>query len=51
MDFKERVAIAKKDGGGTSIRCSKHKIKMQVVYIGTTHALVACPKCNPERFK
>ena len=51
MDFRERVTIAKKDGGGTSIRCSKHGIKMQVVSIGTTHAQVACPKCHPELFK
>lgn len=51
MNFKEKAIIAKQkkeDGGGQSTICPKHKIKMQIVSIGTTHAQVACPKCQEE---
>ena len=54
MNFKERVIIAKQkeeEGEGQSLRCPKHKIPLEVVSIGETHAQLACPKCNPNLFK
>jgi len=54
MNPREKKAIAKQkkaDGGGQSIRCSKHKTKLEIVSMGKTHAQLACRKCNPEVFK
>ncbi len=55
MNLREKKVIEnqkKTDGGwGKSNICPVHKVQLEIVSIGTTHAQLACRECNPQLFK
>ena len=52
MNPREKKVIEKQkkeDGGwGKSNICPKHKIRLEIISIGKTHAQLGCRKCQDE---